>query len=316
MNRLNRYLLKRAMKLVEVKPTKEETETWSTIFESKAFIYASPEEQERIMFKSSKLRYDHEHQAKEPFAQFFGIDIAPFIKGKVILDLGCFTGGRSVAWQEIYQPSGVYGIDIDDSYIEAARRFAESKNIDAKFDCAFGEYLPYQADKFDAILSWDVFEHVQDLNKVMEECKRVLKPGGKLLVAFPSFYNPIEHHLSAVTRTPFIHYIWKVEDLVAVYNEIIKERGEWYARGALEDCEKGNTINGTSKMKFRQIIKGQGWKVVHENRTLILCVEGAWRRLLWLKRIWQLLTPLIYVPVFEEALCNSIVYILEKPCNK
>ena len=64
------------------------------------------------------------------------------------------------------------------------------------------ENLPFPDERFDAILSFDVFEHVQDVAATLAECHRVLKQGGLLLVVFPGYWQPREHHLGLATRLP------------------------------------------------------------------------------------------------------------------
>ena len=96
----------------------------------------------------------------------------------------------------------------------------------------------------------------------------MLKPGGKLLTVFPSFFGAREHHLSMVTRAPFIHYFFSAKTLLDVYNEILEERGEeatyWYRRSnpEPEPWERGHTINGMTKWRFRKLIRNGGWKIV------------------------------------------------------
>ena len=240
---IKKAIIKRAMKLFERVPSSDSV-SLNEIFCLESFINAIKHERERIMFKSSEFRYSNEYQ--QPFDLLFGLDLVPLLKGKVALDLGCFTGARSVAWAERYKLDKIYGIDIQDIYIEAAQRFAKIRGVNAEFICAKGESLPFTDEKFDAILSYDVFEHVRDLERVLSECNRVLKRNGKLFVVFPSYFNPIEHHLSLVTLTPFIHYFFSGRDLIDVYNEIIDERGEeanWYKRQNrnLEPWERCNT---------------------------------------------------------------------------
>jgi ubiquinone/menaquinone biosynthesis C-methylase UbiE len=60
-----------------------------------------------------------------------------------------------------------------------------------RFDVGVGERLPFEDGSFDAILSLDVFEHVQDVSGVMAECRRVLAPGGMLLACFAQYFQPL-----------------------------------------------------------------------------------------------------------------------------
>ena len=310
---IKRAIIKRSMKLFEKVPSSSDI-SLNEIFRHKSFTQASKQEREIIMLKSSEYRYAGEFQ--HPFDLFFGLDLAQLLKGKVALDLGCFTGGKAVAWAERYRLKKIYGIDTQDNFIEAAQLFAKRKGVNAEFICSRGENLPFEDGKFDAILSHDVFEHVQDVEQVLSECNRVLKRKGKLFVVFPSYFNPAEHHLSLVTTTPCIHYFFSGKDLVAVYNEIIDERGTeasyWYKRRnpSLEAWERCNTINGMTKRKFQHLIKHTNWSIYYERNSPLL--RGVSQKHPALRLIRYVIYPFAQLPIFEEFLCERIVYILEK----
>jgi len=59
---------------------------------------------------------------------------------------------------------------------------------------AAGEYLPFEENFFDLILSHEVLEHVQDDRKAVTEIVRVLKPGGRLVLFVPNRGYPFETH--------------------------------------------------------------------------------------------------------------------------
>ncbi|MFC2056417.1 class I SAM-dependent methyltransferase, partial [Chloroflexota bacterium] len=219
---MKRFVIKKAMKLRERFPSGDDFYT-NLIFRHSSFAEATEQERKRIMLNSSALRYEEEF--KHPFDSYFKLDLAPLLTGQVALDLGCFTGGRSVAWFERYRLDKIYGIDVEDTYIEAARHFAEVKGANAQFTNSDGESLPFEDETFDAILSFDVLEHVRDVKAVLLQCNRVLKKRGKLFVVFPSYFHPTGHHLSSVTITPGIHYFFSGKNLIDAYNEIVDERG-------------------------------------------------------------------------------------------
>jgi ubiquinone/menaquinone biosynthesis C-methylase UbiE len=67
-------------------------------------------------------------------------------------------------------------------------------HVDSEYDVLFdGQRLPFADQVFDVVLATEVFEHVVDLDGVLAELKRVLRPGGKLLVTAPFLYP--EHEL-------------------------------------------------------------------------------------------------------------------------
>lgn len=305
------------MKIFERYPTSPERSVGALnqVFRHSVFLDGSELDRKRIMLESSQHKYDSEIQY--PWDRYFGMDLLPLLEGKVALDLGCFTGGRTVAWAQRYELAKVYGIDIEEVYTEAATRFGEIKGVHGEFRLSMGESLPFEDQMFDAVLSFDVFEHVTDVEKTLNECYRVLKKQGRLFVVFPSYFHPLGNHLSLVTMTPFIHYFFKGDTLIRAYNGIIEERGDtayWYKRDnpCLENWERCNTINGTTAAKFRFLIKAGKWKIVHRGRLPILAVGITTSKKPILRFLGSLMAPIAAIPVLEEFLACRIVYILEK----
>lgn len=98
---------------------------------------------------------------------------SPKVHGKV-LDLGC--GAKP--YENLFAHSDIYiGCDIENSGHD---------HTDSKVDCFFdGRTLPFANDQFDAVVSFEVFEHVFHLPELLGETYRVLKPGGELLISVP-----------------------------------------------------------------------------------------------------------------------------------
>lgn len=305
------------MKTFEVHPTFSDTDVGdlNEVFNHKSFLHATESQQNCIKLKSSESKYNGEFQY--PWDNYFGFDLSPVLQGKRALDLGCFTGGRSVAWFERYKLQKIVGIDVKQVYIDAAKQFATVHNANAEFRMGCGETVPFEDETFDAILSFDVFEHVRSVWQTLKECYRVLKTGGKVFAVFPSYFHPIEHHLSLVTRVPGIHWIFTGETLIRAYSEILEERGEnayWYARSSptLESWERGNTINGTTFSAFKHLISGMNWKVVSYIRKPIGSIGRNVTRHRLVPTIAKLLFPLTLVPGGQEIFLHRITCILEK----
>lgn len=285
------------------------------VFNHSAFLDGSENTKKDIMLKSSNSKYENE--LAYSWDNYFSVEISSFLRDKVALDLGCFNGGRSVAWFERYQLKHISGVDVQQEYIDAADQFAAIHKISANFKVGFGEALPFEDNCFDAILTFDVFEHVRDPKKVLDECYRVLKDGGRLFLVFPGYFHPLEHHYNHVTMLPFFHYFFSSETLIQAYYEILKERGEeayWYKRSSpkKEKWERGNTVNGTTVSQFKNLIKLSDWKVVHHSKKPL----GSIGRLVVghasVSRICRILRPLTSIPGLQEIFLHRITYILEK----
>lgn len=106
---------------------------------------------------------------------------ASMITGDV-LDFGCgskpykslFTHANSYSGSDIL----VSGHDHNDS------------EIDIIYD---GSTLPLEGGSFDSAVSFEVFEHVFDIKHELSEIRRVLKPGGTLLITLPFVWE--EHEI-------------------------------------------------------------------------------------------------------------------------
>jgi 2-polyprenyl-6-hydroxyphenyl methylase/3-demethylubiquinone-9 3-methyltransferase len=99
--------------------------------------------------------------------------------GKAVLDLGC-TGGF-LAQTLARHGADVTGIDTAAEVVEAARAHAREGGLRMGNDVEVGEALPYDDASLDAVVCHDVLEHVTDLNKVLSEGARTLRPGGLFL---------------------------------------------------------------------------------------------------------------------------------------
>ncbi|WP_428514194.1 bifunctional 2-polyprenyl-6-hydroxyphenol methylase/3-demethylubiquinol 3-O-methyltransferase UbiG [Roseovarius sp.] len=99
--------------------------------------------------------------------------------GKRVLDLGCAGGFMAEAMAQ--RGAQVIGIDPAKEAIATARSHAAQSGLDIRYDTGVGEALPYDDAAFDAVVCVDVLEHVSDLEQVLQEVARVLKPGGLFL---------------------------------------------------------------------------------------------------------------------------------------
>ena len=100
-------------------------------------------------------------------------------QGKAVLDLGCAGGFMAEALAQ--RGADVTGIDPAAEAIDAARAHARQGDLRIGYDVGVGEALPYGTASFDAVVCVDVLEHVADLDKVLSEVARTLRPGGLFL---------------------------------------------------------------------------------------------------------------------------------------
>lgn len=98
-----------------------------------------------------------------------------------LLDLGC---GDGLIGRILFGAPG--GIDVGlDPWAGQLRQAASSEAYD-HVDRGYGHALPYPDASFATVFSNSVLEHVEDLEPVLQEVARVLKPGGRLIFTVPS----------------------------------------------------------------------------------------------------------------------------------
>ena len=103
--------------------------------------------------------------------------------GNKVLDIGCGTGNMTSLISRVHSGCFVTGIDASASMIKTARRKRGTQNC--MFIQALGENLPFGKETFNSVTSALFFHHINiDLKrKTLEEILRILKPGGKLIIA-------------------------------------------------------------------------------------------------------------------------------------
>lgn len=116
-------------------------------------------------------------------------------QGRDVLDLGCAGGFMAEALA--LRGARVTGIDPAAAAIAAARQHADAAGLTIHYDTGIGEALPYAPARFDAVVCVDVLEHVADLNAVLAEVARVLRPGGLFL--FDTINRNVLARLGAIT---------------------------------------------------------------------------------------------------------------------
>jgi len=103
-----------------------------------------------------------------------------YLNGR-LLDFGC--GNKP--YMELIDVQEYIGLEIENDNSSQT-----DKNIEAYYD---GKTIPFADNYFDSILSSEVFEHIFNLEQILMELKRVLKPGGHILITVPFVWE--EHSI-------------------------------------------------------------------------------------------------------------------------
>jgi SAM-dependent methyltransferase len=115
-----------------------------------------------------------------------------------ILDAGCGSGRNMV---ELARHGTVTGVELADASVALARERGAGEVIAGSV-----LEMPFEADSFDLAASLDVIEHLEDDLAALRELRRVVAPGGSLLVTVPAYqwlwsgHDEINHHFRRYTR--------------------------------------------------------------------------------------------------------------------
>lgn len=109
------------------------------------------------------------------------IELAGDVGGRQVLDAGCGSGPLAAALHE--KGAVVTGLDASAEMVELARRRL-GPDVDLHV-ADLGEPLPFADDAFDVVVASLVLHYLQDWVAPLTELRRVLRPGGRLVLSVP-----------------------------------------------------------------------------------------------------------------------------------
>lgn len=115
--------------------------------------------------------------------------------GEHILEIGFGTGTSLIELAKSVQPNGkISGIDISEKMLEIAKKRAVESGLEdiVELTCGDAKTLPYEQESLDGIFmsfTLELFD-TPDIIPVLNECRRVLKTGGRISVVSMSRFCP------------------------------------------------------------------------------------------------------------------------------
>ncbi|WP_276522223.1 class I SAM-dependent methyltransferase [Kallotenue papyrolyticum] len=178
-------------------------------------------------------------------------ELAGPLERLVVLDVGAGMGGFAVA--AALRGATIAACEFNRAYCAIIRLRAARYNLRLPVYNAAGEALPFTDQSFDAIVSWDVIEHVRDPRQMLDEFWRVLVPGGVALVTVINrwAWNDPHYHLRGINYLP---RAW-AEALIA-------RRGRTKQGVAFRDMQRLREMHYFSYGAFRRLARAHGFHLM------------------------------------------------------
>jgi SAM-dependent methyltransferase len=141
--------------------------------------------------------------------------VRPFLgRGELLLDFGCGNGAQTLHFRGDFRQ--ILAVDVSPRALRRMNEVLDVRNLsDRVFPTVYdGLHLPLRDRSVEAIVSFEVLEHVHDEERVLKELARVLAPGGRLAMTVPNRWWIFETHgaelpLLRWQRVPFFSWLPK-----------------------------------------------------------------------------------------------------------
>jgi len=196
-----------------------------------------------------------------------------------ILDVGCGTGANLLMLSKYGDAEGV---DVSEDALAFCReRGLQSVKLGA------GEELPYEGGTFDLVTAFDVVEHMDDDLAGVKEMRRVLRPGGRVLIFVPAFM-----------------FLWGLQDDVSNHRRRYRmselRRVLEQAGFEVERTSYANITFFLPILLIRKLMRLTGMKASTENNINVTALNGVLGRMLAAES-WVL--KYMNLPFGVSALC-------------
>jgi ubiquinone/menaquinone biosynthesis C-methylase UbiE len=162
------------------------------------------------------------------------------------LEVGCGHGALSVDMAQ--SGATVVGVDLNKWRVDFANELVQRRHPEfasrTQFTATAVQDLP-KDEPFDYAISKDTFEHVDDLDGLLESLYQLLKPGGFLIAgSTPLYWSPKGDHGRTGLRVPSLHAVLPAPIVLAAAS-----RRQGYTVRSLSDIG----LNGYTPEQYRRI---------------------------------------------------------------
>ncbi len=243
-----------------------------------------------------------EHELGRGLVQDY-LEPAGDLSGRIVLDVGCGGGGKTVAYHEA-GAALVVGTDILVENIEASRRYARANapGLTDAFFASDAAQLPLVDHAFDTVVANDAMEHFAQPERAVVEMARATRNGGSIWVFFTPHFSPLGSHLYDYVHTPWCHLLFTRAQLRGAIGKVLARRGVSPGEREVELTE----IMRSYDEDLNHMSIGRFLGIVRRNRGLR--IDSLELR----PAKFRFLRPLTRIPLVRELFTGVVVCRLER----
>jgi SAM-dependent methyltransferase len=174
---------------------------------------------------------------------------AKFVKNRQVLDIASGDGYGARAFVEV-GAQRVIAADIAPDACNLARKY----NLDVV--CANAEQIPLPKRSFDVVVSFETIEHLDNPEAFLDECVRVLRVGGMLILSTPNreVYSELgkhnSFHLHEFNRTELLELLESKFRKVRLYSQCPRDVAWWSVRSLAADRTSWVNVRGFWRIRY------------------------------------------------------------------
>jgi SAM-dependent methyltransferase len=227
-----------------------------------------------------------------------------------VLDAGCGGGGMCVSFAE--DAVSVVGIDLADRFQQAGTRLARERGVtNLKFVQADGASLPLASQSFDTVFSHSVIEHVARPLDYLRELRRVVKPGGHVVLQtapylsqhgshLPRLRIPVPLYLIVGRRAAFATSMWLARHAPG-WLDVPPEGSSFLAAARSGVTKFDDLLYKVTVRNLRANIGEAGFRVVREDLYISRLVKAVSARLV---------PHVPAIPLVRDVFVSNMEYLL------